>query len=377
MNSFGSYILVGLVFVTCVLIYPGWQDFSSAPRLMLLSLVLPGLAWLVGVRINVFAALLLAWAGLSLGWSLVWWEAINGLWMLVLLLLSIGLGARLMPAQRDLVFVGAALGIGLSSISALMQAAFGLWLPEADWVKTLAAVLVDGPWAAWVFPVWMHGHPGGLFFNKNMLAESAALVCVWAVWQRRWVLCGVLAPSIILPMSLGAWTALAAGLSVMVLPRAWPLPMLGAGALAAWWNPASLEVRLQIWESALEGWWMKPWGHGIGQFYALFPVFHADTLVSRPDHAHNVFVEVLFELGVPGLVLYLTVLAVALARSAGVARGLVVCGLSLGMVGFPLATPVAMLLCGLVLGHALRPRGVVCWSRLVEPQIAHASYAYK
>lgn len=370
-------VLAGLVLLCAVTVYPGWKDFSSAPRWMLLSAALPVLAAWAGLRPSKLAWVLLAFAGASVVWSVVAWEALNGLWTLILLLISLGLGTKLNSEGFSLLFVAAALGLIVNSLSVTAQTAFAFWLPDTPEVRDVAALLQSGPWAAWVFPAWLHGHPGGLFFNKNMLGEAAALVLCWAAYERRWVLFAGVLPCLVLTASKGAVAGLLAGAFAAVLPRAWPLAA-GAALGAAWWlNPSSADVRWELWEATIVGHGAKPWGHGIGQFYALLPAFLSDTLVSRPDHAHNVFLEALFELGVLGFAAYVYIAALALVRSSGVHHSLAACLLVLSLVGFPQYTPFALLLGGIVLGGALHLRGRVCDPELVRQHAAYPGRVYQ
>jgi putative inorganic carbon (HCO3(-)) transporter len=113
----------------------------------------------------------------------------------------------------------------------------------------------------------------------------------------------------------------------------------GAGGLASVTN---LEGRVEVWSRALYAIQDFPLtGCGLGTFRQVVPVLYP-LFFAGPDfdigHAHNQFLQVALDLGLPGLIAYLALVGIALgmvwhvARSSGVAGGSRQ-GLALGLVG--------------------------------------------
>ncbi|RME57518.1 MAG: O-antigen ligase domain-containing protein, partial [Caldilineae bacterium] len=184
--------------------------------------------------------------------------------------------------------------------------------------------------------------------NVNANVMAGALVVVWPLWaglalrpewaKRRWWswLCGVVAVGMLgvlfLTQSRGAYLAAAAGLGVLFLMR-WPklvyaLPVaalavafavvrIGPDAIlnqvtsgaAAQSALNSLEGRLELWSRALYA--IQDFsftGIGIGTFQVVIPLLYPYFLISPSTtitHAHNLFLQVAVDWGIPGLIAYL------------------------------------------------------------------------
>lgn len=90
--------------------------------------------------------------------------------------------------------------------------------------------------------------------------------------------------------------------------------------------------RLAHWQAAYDMWADKPWlGQGIGNYAAVYPAFYIPPWTEALGHAHNVFLNMLAETGIIGLVAYvlfwgqavwLTIQATR--RSRGLWRGVAV-----------------------------------------------------
>ncbi|HEV8639054.1 MAG TPA: O-antigen ligase family protein [Chloroflexota bacterium] len=100
--------------------------------------------------------------------------------------------------------------------------------------------------------------------------------------------------------------------------------------------------RMAHWQAAYEMWLARPWlGMGIGQYAEAYPEFMLPGWNDPLGHAHNYYLNVLAEVGVPGLVGYLAivlswfVLAVRRVRGASTALGR---GVALGVLGVLAAT---------------------------------------
>lgn len=315
---------------------------ATSPRWALLAVALPlccafqsrnhfTLAHLIG---TVF----IAWAALTLTWTENWWDGTSELIQLVFIALAFLYGSRLLSVDR--IFVGLAIGITISSLILL--------IPPLHNLPSIVLV-----------------YPHGLFGNRNMLAEAAVLTALGCIaYKRYWFIPGLIPSIIWQPVSRGAILALVAGLSVWLWPRSRAATILLGGALliAACtalgmdYRISSVTERLEVWQTVLSGVTLS--GHGIGSLYTLMPYMSSgwDTTLVRVDHAHNEALEILFELGLPGLVLYLGLIAYAIG-CARAETGLlaVLCGfLVISCVAFPWHIPTNAFIGALVLGHAVR-----------------------
>ena len=185
--------------------------------------------------------------------------------------------------------------------------------------------------------------PGNV--NANRVAGTLVLIAPLAValsirwdWSpQRWrpVLCGLAAllmlVMLVITQSRNAYLAIAAAVAVVLLLR-WPrllivLPVvLLIGAIVVWriglqatldallsgGALSGLDVRLELWNRA---WYALNdftfTGIGIGTFQKVIPVMYPLFSIG-PDvqitHAHNLFLQIGLDLGMPGLVAYLALL---------------------------------------------------------------------
>lgn len=187
--------------------------------------------------------------------------------------------------------------------------------------------------------------------NPNILAGALVLIiplglalAIRGAWtRRRWVTRLLWAPvllmtnALVLSQSRGSWLAL--GVAVLVLvwlywPRFFTVLVVSCvvGGVV-WWHygahhfldnglvhsaQASLLRRLDIWRLSLQMVAERPLtGIGLGAyeqaFTARFPNLPLIGGRLAPPHAHNLFVQLALDLGIPGLVAYLCLLA-ALVR---------------------------------------------------------------
>lgn len=313
---------------------PMWDDASSAPKwafaaLMLPALLPPGKApgWPLLV-----ALALVAWAAASLLWSPVPIAGVLPLCQMVIVGEAFVLGA-LRPL--DEMWSGAGWGLALGAIVALQQVTGAkALLPEA-------------------MP------PGGLFVNRDVMGETAALVALGLGFRP--LSAGALL-ALVLSRSREAELAFGLGLTVMLWdwPRVRWVLLLAAGfvlvggvLLGPSW---SIQQRFEIWHGTASA--LTVFGAGIGQFAVLFPLHHAgvDVVSTTIEHAHDEPLELWFELGVGSLGVW--ALGVwALARSSSPVL------LALGvecLLGFPLHLPATAILGAACAGRALARRGSVC-----------------
>ena len=119
---------------------------------------------------------------------------------------------------------------------------------------------------------------------------------------------------------------------------------------------ASNAERLNIWQDTLDG--LTFWGHGLGSYWDMFPHFASriDVLVpiqTRPDHAHNDLLELIFETGAIGGLLALAIVATVFSSSSP-ERYIVICVFVMAFVGFSLHLPATLGMAAFALGRINR-----------------------
>ena len=180
------------------------------------------------------------------------------------------------------------------------------------------------------------------------------------------VVCGlsfaVMLAVLILTKSRGTWLGTAVGLGIVLICRwprlRWPAlalvallliagliigPARGAQALAA--AVGGWEGRLELWSRALEAIADYPFtGIGMGTFDHVIPLRYPYVLLAGAElavpHAHNLFLQVAVDLGLPGLIAFVALLGLVLAAAVQSARAwagdqalaLQVTGLAAGLV---------------------------------------------
>lgn len=281
---------------------------------------------------HLLGLLFLAWCALSLTWAFDPGSGVIQLGRFVLLALVFCVAA----AQQDLraMWIGAGLGIAVNSLLALMQY-FGGWqgIPQV-------------------------ALPGGTFFNKNILAETAAITFVGCLGLKdrwRWLALGAL-PAVILCQARGVWAGLTAALILLIWPKNKPaaLALIGVCFLAIcyfWGAGYTMTQRVQIWQDAFDG--LQFWGRGVGSFWSTYPE-HAsriDPLALRPENAHNDLLQLVYEIGPASLVICSILWLAFRARPLKAEHYALVVFLVAGLVGFPLYMPATAFLAVAALGH--------------------------
>jgi len=182
------------------------------------------------------------------------------------------------------------------------------------------------------------------------------------------VVCGlasaVMLAVLVLTKSRGAWLGTAVGLGIVLIYRwprlRWPAlalvallliagliigPARVAQALAAAPVVGGWEGRLELWSRALEAVADYPFtGIGMGTFDHVIPLRYPYVLLAGAElaipHAHNLFLQVAVDLGLPGLIAFVALLGLVLAAAVRSARAwagdqalaLQVTGLAAGLV---------------------------------------------
>ena len=209
------------------------------------------------------------------------------------------------------------------------------WFAAGVGVSSFVAIIqYYGGWAG----VEQLNVPAGLFLNKNMLGEAAALAIVASLAARLFWPALICAPALLLSTSRTAWLAVTA---VLVLQLSWRWRLLSLAALCLglfyFHDTASLAQRFELWRAAVHDFsWL---GNGPYDF---------STVINREPNLHNDFLQRIYELGFVGLV---PILAFCLA-----AQGAPTFGLAFGIIamfGFPVAVPASAWFGAFVLGHGL------------------------
>lgn len=320
-----------LAFLASVLYWPGIAGAATTPRWALLFLIVP---WLVRrqdwTAAHVVGLLLIAWAALSLAWTPVPVDGIGSLFIIGLLAQIFCLGNQIEDMRP--VYVGAGIAVAISGVVAAVHV-FGV-----DLVRGVGT--------------------SGLFVNQIFLGETAALILVAAMVERMWWLAALMGPTLVISGARGA--ILAGAIALAVYFRGKRLLAFGIIAVA---GVAIVEYtldrnsictgRCQIWESTLYG--LTPFGHGIGSFWTDYPQFVRGQMIERPEFAHNEWLHVAFELGLPGLLLF-CLWCFTMTGPLDTARLVLITLAVESCFAFPIHIPATAFIGMLAAGHAVRSR---------------------
>lgn len=280
----------------------------------------------------------LIYAGASLTWTPYLPFGLHAYWQLMLMAGCFALGSS-MPGLKP-VLIALGIGFALNGAFVMMQ---GLY-----W----------NPWSYLETP----GNPNiiGSFINGNLLAECTALTIIGLAAYRVWWLLPLQIPAIILPWTNGTPRAPILALILAGLVWLWtrrPLLTLHLGVagmliglMVIGGHNNSVYQRYNFWIDTING-MTSWWGHGIGSFYVTFPEFsaHSNTLISRPENAHNDWLELIYELGI-GVVPLIYLIGIALRSSKEPERLMLVGAIAISCVGFPLHMPAGQFMAALTVG---------------------------
>lgn len=284
-------------FLIAVAFVPFWMETATAPRWIVFSIMAPLLLMWRPVRVPpVFRllAVFAAFAVVSLQWTPSFWDGAWRCWQIALALGAFALGAASGRDGFHRFMIGMTVGVGVSAAVAVAQVLGRSPVPQ-------------GP------------APGGLFWNKNMLAEAASLVFAYWIFRKMSSLGCFLAASpaglaVLLAASRGAFLALGIVSVIrvyLVSPKLAAAAVLMMAAAAGWYGVTLIDtadrtvaVRLGIWSDALGG--LTWFGHGAGSFASAFrdvmtPATAALLSGSFAASAHNDLLTLAFEFGVAAL----------------------------------------------------------------------------
>jgi O-antigen ligase len=267
-------------------------------------------------------------------WSWVPLYSIGALWQIAFLpAICFCLGSQ-NHSLRPL-FIGAGLGMACSAAVAVLQLAGWIHWPTIN-------------------------VPSGLFLNKNFMAEAAALVLIWLIVERVWWLAALVAPALALADARGALLALGVGLAL----QSWRRPSWLMGGLLvaemvlfgygmATHSAATTVERLDIWQESVDN--LGFFGTGIGSYGFMPHQLHADGFSM---HAHNDYLELVYELGLIGLGLWVLFMRELWGPLNSVRLVLIVFAVE-ACFAFPSHLPATMALAALAAGYAVRDGVVV------------------
>lgn len=334
-----GFVLGAFFFVLTVLYVPWLADAGVAPRWAWLSVGVPALLLLhpwaprltfghaPGFAFLALAALSLLWTPSPLR------EGLDALWQLALLAGVFALGSRV---DMGPAWTGAGLGFAVNSAIVAVQ-----WSGHPILAQITA--------------------PAGLFLNKNWGAEAAAIALVALAGRRQWWLAAAVAPTVLLGGGWAAWSGATLGLMLLFARARAPLMTLAIAVGIAFFvlpdhQGAGVTSRIAIWSDTAEA--LTPAGNGLGSFFLLYPR-HAprfDTTIERPEHAHNDYLEVAYELGPAGLLALACLVAYSFAGDRRAERAGLACAAVIAAASFPLHQPVAGALAALCCGSLCADR---------------------
>ena len=326
-------------FAVLVAYWPGILSAGTAPRWGLLAVGIPLIA-----RLN----------------RTVFPWALANLMLAGVAYIAIGLGLYGFPFDGEyeffhfLILAGVVIAAsGIEDIETiLVYATLGIWV---------SALIGIGQVFGWM-PVDAFNVPAGLFINRDILAETAAPLLVWALLRKRyWLAIGPAIPvmlcqsrSAVLMVGIGLCWGLLRSPKRMIIAALICAPIAVLISLEAnkW---ASLEDRLVIWQATVSG--ITLFGHGIGSFSTAHPFW---------QFSHSDVLQALYELGI-GVIPFIALVGMLVfgkavtweAHDEMPERAAFVALLVGAAVSWVLHLPATGFLAALLCGHLVRRRGMV------------------
>lgn len=326
-------------------ILSGWIVLSLALPWFFLRPIRLGIGHYLGLAF-------LAYAALSMCWTEIKPQGVWDLWIYLCLAGCFCLGASRDPRS---LYLGCAVGVGVSTLLAIPQALGWQGIYQIS-----------------------SGLPAGLFVNRDMFGEAAALVSIALICTRQyWPLVLTLPPILFTGCR-------SAQLAVFVVASLWlwqryrqlsiPVVAIALIGVIGWhhgWD-GSESLRLAMWRDTIDGFtWF---GRGPGSFFSLYPEFatRTDTMFTRPEDPHNDYLGLAFQFGL-GAIPLLALLALA-ATSAALERYLLLAFCIIALVSFPYRMPVEGFLGMVALGRCLDP---TTWPGSIGVRFRSSAYAWR
>lgn len=306
---------------------PGWLDSGTAPRWALLAIAVPLILLCLRPREYLRPSVTLTLILLSLFVNALAtryyfgsYTGIDDLIHLAILLLTFYLGFQRLDLSPA--WMGIAVGVNINAAIAIAQS-----LGWDGIVQTAA--------------------PGGLFVNRNVLAEAGAVGLVAALSLRKWWLVPGAFISAVIPFSKNVIAALVLAVLLRRDARVWRVAMVGAVLfllLVAIGHP-SVDVRIAIWADAIRQ--LSFFGHGVGSFARDFPEAY---------YAHNDYLQIFYELGCLPAMVIMAGLIQALRSERGTEHWILFTISCIAVFSFPYEMPVTAFAAALAAGDLLSRR---------------------
>jgi len=270
-----------IFFVLTAAVLPFLPSGATVPRWAFLSLVCAGL--LCRIEFKLWPMILCAYLLLMAWRGPIGFEAAFITWHFLLFIIVYCYAQGLVDLRK--VTIGVALGMAINSIAVIAQVRGWQMIPQTA-------------------PL------GGIFYNRNIASETAAMALALVVGYRMWWLIPGLLPT----LYFGSRAPLAA-LAAVALLAFWQRSRIGAASVAAVVGAIffldgqfkdhliDLDQRFGVWKDLLPG--LTFFGRGLGSFIVDYPALQTGTLSLnlRFENAHNDFLQVIYELGIGGAVL--------------------------------------------------------------------------
>lgn len=323
-----NLILGSYSFFLSVCYIPVFYSGSTTVRQVYLALTTPILVWLFKpnkfTSLHLIGLIFLIWCSISLFWSFNLLDSIDSLIYWLILAYVFILGSKVENIAP--IFIGLALGLSLN-----------------------------------IFNL-----PTGLFVNQNVLAETSLLVIIGLIIYQQWWFIPILSINIIVPSSRGVFVAALITLLVWLWNKSKLaslgilISLFGISSVLYYFNYklGSAIERLHLWNDTFNG--VTFLGQGVGTYHSAYPYFAEliDTFKYRPKQAHNDYLQVLFELGLPGLMMMLGFIYLTMKINKN-EKYILIAFLIMACFSFPLYMPVSAFIFAIVAGHMSRNLGDV------------------
>lgn len=229
------------------------------------------------------------------------------------------------------------------------------WTGLAAGIAVSAALALGQQFLGWDL-VSQTAAPGGLFVNRNILAEAGVVALIPMLIRRNWWLAVPCALAVVLGGSRGAFGALAVVGALWPTDnkatQAWGRLALGvaiiAGLAGLLWTESG-EVRIGFWAAALSD--LTLGGHGFGSFVTAYPF---------AEYAHSEYVQAVYELGVFAIAPAALVIYLLRGHWLNDESGLILTAvLALAVLSFPFHMPVTGFAAALAAGRLAGARALV------------------
>ena len=338
-----------LSFLVTVLMIPVFPEGGTEPRWSLLFIVVP---LLFAQRYfekpsltDVLGIVFLGWCGSTLFWSSDPYEGSIFYFRFLIIGMLFCIGSTRESLRP--VYTGMAFGLLINSAVIVLQINGLTVLPQ------VAA-------------------PAGLFINKNFSGELAALVIVGLIGERLWWLLPGVIPSLLLPVARAPFLAITVAGTLWLWTKSRMAAVLvgivgcSAGVFVYHLRTYNdtLTQRWHVWVDTVGS--LTLFGHGFGSFFSAYPQFQThDATHIIFEHPHNDLLQILFESGwVGGLVFIAFLVSVLRGRWKAPEVYVLLAFLVEGCFGFPLYNPATAFVGALVAGHLNCGRDVLCWDEL-------------